>query len=164
MSSLAAGAIGSDGTIVAVELPAATFVQEHLVYFVGAPGPRDRLRVGIDPDSIDFQLLTELEFAASMVALVPGSYMQSVALMAQGQIDALILDSEEAFARVPPTAKSRSLSASTLRSIGTRNTSAALVIRERDGAIAAALRTILSDEAVSDVQRQVMEGERVAEY
>jgi hypothetical protein len=164
MSSLAGDVLRESGLAVALELPPGSFVVEHLVYEAARTGPSGRLRVGIDRDSVDFERLTELEFEPDEVQLVPGSYMRSVARMAAGEVDALILDAEEAFARVPAEATGRPLSARTLRAIGTRNTSAAVLVREADAALLLALPAILRDPLVPRVQAEVLAGDRVAEY
>jgi hypothetical protein len=164
-SSLAASATTGPGELIAIDLPPGSYVLEHRVLRrVGQDGhlvaPE---RVGVDTDSLDFQRLSDLEFAGDS-ARVSGSYMHLTELLNQGLIDAMVWDVEETFATPGPRVADVPLSDATRATIGTANTSASIVVRRDDVAAREVVRVTLDDPVLAAVQREVLEGARTAEY
>lgn len=165
MSSLSAGSILGDGEEVVLELPARSYVLEHRIYFVQRPG-RDlgHERALIDPDSADFEILTQNEFGGE-AELISATYMQFLRLIAEDRADAAILDSEEeAVARFPPWVRSRPLSAGVRDKIGGRNTRAAFVARRGDEAVRRVLDACISADELGRIQADVVNRDRLPEY
>jgi hypothetical protein len=165
MSALAAGSLtGSDETIV-LELNPGSYVKEHrvLVRADVMTGAVDRLRVGVDSDSVDFVRLTDLEFPIR-ASTQTGSYMLLADLLNQGRIDALVWDAEEGFASPGADVADRPLSPATLDAIGASNTIAAVVARAADTAVAHVVRAAMRVPWIVQVQEEVLDGRRTAEY
>jgi hypothetical protein len=165
MSGLAAGSLtGTDESIV-IELSPGSYVKEHRVLYRAdaMSGPTEDLRVGVDPDSVDFVRLTELEFPVS-ASIHRGSYMHLADLLNQGRIDVLIWDAEEGFAAPAPNVADRPLSITTLEAIGVSNTIAAVVARADDAAVAQVVAAAMRSRWIVQVQEDVLEGRRNAEY
>jgi hypothetical protein len=165
MSALAAGSLtGSDEAIV-LELNPGSYVKEHrvLVRADVMAGAADRLRVGVDSDSVDFVRLTELEFPVRATTRT-GSYMLLADLLNQGRIDALVWDSEEGFASPGAGVADRPLSAATLDTIGASNTIAAVVARAADTAVAHVVHAAMRAPGIVQIQEEVLDGRRTAEY
>jgi len=166
MSALAAEERLSTESIV-LELPAQTLVQEHRVYYVDRPHhglDGRRLRVMLDRDSADFQRLAEIEFAGNEVDFVDGTYNQLNRLLREDRADAGIWDVEEGLVSLPPPILSRPLSDRTLRFLRERNTRATFVARSGDDAVRSVLAATLKPVEFVRIQREVIAGERVAEY
>lgn len=165
MSSLSAESILGDGEEVILELPAKSYVLEHRVFYVDRPG-RDpaQERALIDPDSADFEILTRREFGPAS-QLVSATYMQFLRLVAEDRADAAVLDAaEEAVARFPPWIRSRPLSASVLDEIGERNKRAAFIARRGDESVRRVLEACLGPDALSRIQADVVNRDRLPEY
>jgi hypothetical protein len=165
MSALAAGSLtGSDEAIV-LELNPGSYVKEHrvLVRADVLAGAVDRLRVGVDSDSVDFVRLTELEFPVR-ASTRTGSYMLLADLLNQGMIDALVWDAEEGFASPGADVADRPLSAATLDTVGASNTIAAVVARAADTAVAQVVHAAMRVPGIVQIQEEVLDGRRTAEY
>jgi hypothetical protein len=165
MSALAAKELCSPDEAIVLELPVGSFVKEHRVYLAGGVAVTDRpLRVVMDRDSLDFQLLTDLEFRESGATFVAATYMQFPRLIAEHRADAVIWDVEEAATRMPPGVRDRKLSASVLDKIGDRNLRAAFVVRASDWSTRLVLSAALSPTTVMKVQGEVVRAQRLPEY
>ena len=166
MSALAAEERLPTESIV-LELPAQTLVAEHRVYYVD-PSPagdgRRPLRVMLDRDSADFQRLAEIEFAGGDVEFIEGTYNQLNRLLREDRADAGIWDVEEGLAALPPPILSRPLSERSLALLRERNTRATFVARSGDDAVRIVLAATLKPADFLRIQREVISGERVAEY
>jgi hypothetical protein len=165
MSSLAAKELGGPDEDTVLELPAGSFVKEHRLYVATDGRSSDEpLRVVMDRDSLDFQLLTELEFRDSGATFVPATYMQFPRLIAERRADAVIWDVEEAESRMPSFVHDRELSQGVLDKIGDSNLRAAFVARRPDTSVRRILTASLDQAAVMKVQGEVVQAQRVPEY
>lgn len=166
MSALAAEERLPTESIV-LELPAQTLVQEHRVYYVDRSGggvDGRRMRVMLDRDSADFQRLAEIEFGDGDVEFIEGTYNQLKRLLREDRADAGIWDVEEGLAGLPPPILSRPLSERSLALLRERNTRATFVARSGDEAVRNVLAAALKPAEFLRIQREVISGERVAEY
>jgi hypothetical protein len=165
MSSLAARELCGPDEDTVLELPARSFVQEHRVYLADPDGVSTApVRVVMDRDSLDFQLLTELEFRDSAATFVPATYMQFPRLIAERRAEAVIWDVEEAESRMPSFVRDRPLSPRVLEQIGESDLCAAFVARRTDVSVRQILTACLDPATVMKVHAEVVEGRRVPEY
>jgi hypothetical protein len=131
----------------------------------GGPGRGQPLRVLVDRESGDLQRLTELEFAGQAVELVPAPFLHFAALLASGQAQAVIWDTDEAELRLAALpVSSRPLSARVLETLRGSNTRASLVGNRDEPATAAVVARCLGGPRLAQLQREVMAGQRAAEY
>jgi hypothetical protein len=165
MSVLAARELCGPEEATVLELPPRSFVKEHRVYFADGNGAAETPpRVVMDRDSLDFQLLTELEFRESGATYVPATYMQFPRLIAERRADAVIWDVEEAESRMPSFVRDRTLSTRVLDQIGDTDLRAAFVARRSDDPVRRVLTACLDPNAVMRVHEEVVAGLRVPEY
>ena len=137
---------------------------EHRVFYVPEPTSGRRLRIAIDPSSRDFERLTELEFADVDAELVPLNYLRSVRAMADGTIDAAILDSEDALMHFPPGLANRSLSERVRTELGGANLEAAFVGRAGNAVIREIVASCFVPAEILRIQEEVIAGRRPPEY
>ena len=168
MSGLAAE-ISRDPGLRLTHLPTQTFAEERRV-FLHRPDPDSSepeqrpLRVVIDSESADLQRITELEFAGQNVEFVEAVYMQSVALIENGQADAAVWDLDETTRRLPPHVISRPLSDHVRQVIGDSDTRVAFVTRADDTPAQVIVERCLKPERVVSIQQQVLAGQLVPRY
>jgi hypothetical protein len=166
MSALAAEERLPDETIV-LELPAETLVAAHRVYFAERAGEHPstrRLRVILDRDSADFQRIAEVEFGRLDVDWVPGTYNQLNRLLREDQADAGIWDIEEDVGRLQPAVLNRPLSPHAIDALRGRDTKATFVAKFGADSVRAVVTGALRADRLTAIQRQVIDGDRVAEY
>jgi hypothetical protein len=163
VSALAAEALGPPDLETVLVLAPSSFVREHRVYYVERPLV-ERLRVAIDPSSLDFERLTLLEFADQDVRYVPLNYLTTVREMEAGAIDAAILDVEDVLMRFPPHIGSRPLSPAVLERLDHANTRAAFVCRADDQVVRTIARECLPSARLEAIQQDVIEGSRPADF
>lgn len=165
MSALAAAELCEAGEEAVAVLPTLSFVKEHRVYVAdGGAGGAESLRVVMDRDSLDFQLLTELEFRDSQATYVPATYMEFPRLIAERRADAVIWDVEEAESRMPSFVRDRPLSARALEQIGDSDLRAAFVARRTDTSVRRLLHLCLDTPKLMHVQAEVIEGRYLPAY
>lgn len=168
MSGLAAE-ISKDSGLRLTHLPAQTFAEERRVFLhrpdPGSSQPGHRpLRVVIDSQSADLQRITELEFAGQDVEFVQAIYMQSVALIENGQADAAVWDLDETTRRLPPHVISRPLSDHVRQVIGDSDTRVAFITRADDSPAQVIVERCLQPERIVSIQQQVLAGQLVPGY
>jgi len=159
----------------ALALGPKTSVREHVLLIRERPGPgsgedrpapagiTDGMRVGIDPESIDISLLTQRECAGADVTLVELPYVQFLAQVQKGTIDAAVWDAEEG---IPDT--DGGLRVVPLRSRAEAGevpeTSEAVLVVHRDNrAVKDILAEKIDPEVVRRTQERVMRGEELPE-
>jgi hypothetical protein len=164
MSRLAADALALPPAFaVPLTLPAGTFVREHRVFLASSDGRSERLRVGIDPSSFDFERLAELEFGDT-AEFVPLNYLKVVREIEADHIDAGILDVDDALMRIPAAMPSRPLSPEVLALLDGANLATAFVTRGDDLATQAVIRACLDPATMVAIQEDVIAGRRPPEY
>lgn len=169
MSLLAANHLRGAGEETVLELPTGSYVKEHRIYLAGdtsgnGTSPDASTRVVMDKDSLDFQLLTELEFRGNKATFVPATYMQFPRLIAERRADAVIWDVEEAESRMPSFVQSRPLSPQVLEEIGDSNLRAACVTRASNSSARCVLVASVDPAKVMKIQAEILAGQRVPEY
>ncbi|WP_064607871.1 GntR family transcriptional regulator YhfZ [Photobacterium sp. J15] len=88
MSKLAAQTY-SDGFVTAIDLGRNTYSHEHRLIYRN--GEYEQIKkVGVDPDSPDQKILTELAFEDKSIDIVEINYADSLAQLLQGKIDAVV--------------------------------------------------------------------------
>ena len=164
VSALAAEALGAPDVETVLVLAPNSFVREHRVYFIDRTPRVGALRVAIDHSSLDFERLTQLEFAGQDIEFVPINYLATIREMEAGSIDAAVLDVEDAMMRFPPTVSSRPLSPAVLAGLDDANTRAAFVCRSDDAAVIAIARQCLDPSMLEATQSEVIRGVRPPDF
>lgn len=164
VSRLAARELTGPAFDVLLSLPAGSFVLEHRVFYMPEPTTGRRLRIAIDPSSRDFERLTELEFAGVDVELIPLNYLRSVRAMADGTIDAAILDSEDALMHFPPGLANRPLSDWVRNELQGANLEAAFVGRAGNTVIREIVASCFVPAEILRIQDDVIAARRPPEY
>lgn len=165
MSSFAAGELCSHHEASVLELPARSFVEGHRVFYAGAETPKDRpLRVIIDEDSLDQQLLSKLQFEGQSIEIVPATYIQFARLLKAGHAHAAVWSIDEMEVRRPLEVWEQSLSERVCQRIGESDTQASLVAQTGDISVRAVITEGVNVSSVMNIQRKVIDGDIVPEY
>jgi hypothetical protein len=155
----------SDAVAAVLALPAQTFVREHSLIFAEPKRRTVRAgdRIGVDPDSLDQMLITEMEVAevAGDVTMVNLPYGHTTDALRRRQIDVAVWNSEEVSAQGLSIQPLRSRAARQLKGADTQ---AAVVARSDDLLTIRALTRSLSADDVLAIQREVLSGDRQARY
>jgi hypothetical protein len=122
------------------------------------------LRVGLDRDSVDLQLMTELEFRGRPVEFVLATYMQFGELFRSGRVDAAVWDIDDVTGDLPADVVRRPFSPGAQALLAEANTRSTIVVRRDDSLTAAIVHQCLAGDRVLEVQRSVVGGERLPEY
>lgn len=165
MSSFAAGELCSHHETSTLELPVGSFVKDHRVFYADSRVPTDRpLHVVVDRDSLDQQLLTELQFEDQAIELVPATYIQFARLLKEGHAHAAVWSTDEMDERRPPGISDQDLSERVRQRIGTSDTRASLVARTANVSVRVAVTEGIDVSSVMDIQQKVIAGDIVPEY
>jgi hypothetical protein len=146
--------------IAAVEMGRGSYVTSHGVIRRREPA-RGRLRVGIDPDSIDQTLLSRAEFG-DRATYRPMGYMHIVEAVRRNLLDAAVwvLDT----GAVDDVVETTPLTAPAALALDNVATQAVLAVREGDRVLAKFLSDHIDVRAVERLQRQVLKGTRIPSY
>ncbi|NLU75073.1 GntR family transcriptional regulator [Streptomyces sp. HNM0575] len=148
------------------DLGPGTYVGSHgLLLRRGARLEAEGLRVAVDSSSEDLRMLAARAFQGREdVEWVEASYMQLRGLFAQGRVDATVWNLDEVRDHLGPDVEVLPLDEEIARELASRNSSAALIGRAGETPALDAVRTSLDFRLVTEVQREVMRGERVPQY
>jgi len=166
MSALGAAEACRPQDSIAYEFPAGTHASGHMVFERPRPtaDASAPLRVALDRDSVDLQLMTELEFRGRPVEFVAATYMQFGDLFRSGLVDAAVWDVDDVTGELPGDVIRRPFSPSAEAMLAGANTRSTVVVRRDDSLTAAIVHQCLAGDRVLDVQRAVVAGERLPEY
>jgi hypothetical protein len=164
MSAFAAHEMTGDGDEVVLELPANTFNTGHRVFHSPLSEGRVPLRVIVDRDSADQQLLTALEFGSDGVVPVAATTVQFPLLLETGQADAAVWTLDEMQMRWPQGIVDRPLAPGVRERIHDSDTRAALVARKADANVLRAVVGVLDPARLEAIEADVLAGRRVPEY
>jgi hypothetical protein len=142
-----------------------SYVGEHVVLLADpdATGIEDGMRIGTDPSSIDQILLTREACREKDVEFVNTSYMNLMAAMQRGEIDATVWNvddfhaSSHPFKVIPLRVTDSSVSQN-------ENTEAVIAIAEANRHVLQTLRSVIDKGLVRDIQRRVMQNELTPTY
>jgi hypothetical protein len=145
----------------AVLLPMHTFYARDAVVVITRSGerPDPRGRVPIDSNSRDHTVLTKAEFPDA--ELIEGPYTLIPDLVVHGEVDAAIWHRTSASPLLTATGLQIHARSRPHPPEGDEITRAALVLRDDDRARAAVFAAVIDPDAIAEVQRQVLERERV---
>jgi len=163
MSVLAAAERDATDQVVVLELPPASFVREHRVFYVEHPAGQ-LPRVIVDRDSADFQTLAELEFPPGTAQFVPATFMQFERLLRERRADVAILDVEEADGRLPAFVRDRPLSSRVEDAVRGNNRRAAFVAQRSSDTVRNVLAAAMAPDEMVRIQHEVIDRTRVPEY
>ncbi|CAH0524897.1 GntR family transcriptional regulator YhfZ [Vibrio hippocampi] len=161
MSKLAAQSYIEEGTLqIAIELPVHSYVSEHKLIYKG--DDRDSIkRIGVDPDSPDQKVLTEMIFKGRNVDIVAVPYNECLDKVNSNYIDATIWN---------PSSKSneqysslRQEAISDLDNVDNFSI-AVLMVRKDANFTKALLNHMLNIEELKSHQEQVISGSRTPTY
>jgi hypothetical protein len=164
VSALAADILCPPDLETVLVLGPGSFVREHRVYFGEGRDANGRRRVAVDHSSLDFERLTQLEFAGQDVEFVALNYLTAIREMMAGTVDEVILDVDDALMRFPSRIGSRPLSDGVRASLDHANTRAAFVCRSEDAAIRSLTHECLDPALLTAIQRDVVAGVRAPEF
>jgi hypothetical protein len=154
-----------DAVSIVLRLPVQTFVREHGLVFADAGRTRIRPgdRVGVDRDSLDQMLLTDMETGdiGGPVTLLDIPYGHILDALTRGEIDAAVWNTEEI---VTPGLSVQPLHSAAAHTLRGSTTQAAVVVRADDELTSAALTRGLSEDDIVLIQAAVLGGERQARY
>jgi hypothetical protein len=143
-----------------VEMPLASYVESHGVIRRRRPS-HGRLRVGIDPDSIDQSLLSRAEFGDKAIYR-PVGYMQIIEAIRRDLLDAAVwvLDT----APSDDVIETSALSSPAAIALDQAATQAVLAVHQSNEVLARFLADHVDVSTVSRIQRQVLMGTRIPAY
>ncbi|MEU6034863.1 GntR family transcriptional regulator YhfZ [Actinomadura sp. NPDC047616] len=149
------------------DLGAETYVGSHGLLLrdgvtVDAPG----LRVAVDSASEDQRVLAERAFTGrgEDVVWVEASYMQLRSLFERGEVDATVWNLDEVQDRLGPGVRALPLDDRITRELAQRNSSAAFLTRAGEAGRFTVLRETVDMSLITEVQRQVVRGDRLPTY
>jgi hypothetical protein len=167
LSRFAADRIAEEHPVELVaDLGPGTYVGSHgLLLRRGTPLEREGIRVAVDSSSEDLRMLAARAFAGrDDVEWVEASYMQLRGLFAQGRVDATVWNLDEVRDHLGPDVEVRPLDEEIARELASRNSRAALIGRAGETPALDAVRMSLDFSVVTEVQGEVLRGERVPLY
>lgn len=165
MSRLAADELGDGGEEVVLELPPSSFTGEHRVFYrSSSDGSSQPWKVGIDYESLDIRLLTEMEFAGSNVEFQSMTFTQIDLHLEDSPVDAAITTSDFMDRLASKGIMSRPLSAKARALVGDRASSAAIVVSTKSPATKIVLQELLDPQEILTIQQEVVEGRMVPRY
>jgi hypothetical protein len=150
---------------VVMDLGPRTYVTEHRLILADASkrGLEPGMRVGIDPDSPDQALITEMELEdfEGEVRLLPMTYTHILRELEDGRLDAAVWNAEDVngdrFNLVP-------LSSPKARELSGANTVAAISVRADDEFSSRIVSKKLEPERLLEIQRAVLTGDELPRY
>jgi hypothetical protein len=165
MSQLAAEHLCEANEEIILKLPPKSFVTDHRVFFRqnSVEGSKP-LRVGIDMDSYDIKYLTELEFGDKDVEYCPVTFIEIDRHIEESSLDAAISNIDHINQLKSKAISTRPLSPKVQALVGDRGTSAALIIRSGSFPTRIVLNELLKPEAVSSIQKKVVDGQMIPRY
>jgi len=165
MSMLGAAEACGPREEIALQLAPGTHASGHVVFERARPAGGDGTwRVALDRDSVDLQLMTELEFGGRSVEFVPATYMQFGELFRSGRVDAAVWDVDDVTGELPGDVVRRPFSPDAQAVLAGANTRSTVVVRRDDSLTRAIVHQCLAGDRLLDVQRAVLAGERLPEY
>jgi hypothetical protein len=149
---------------VVVRLGPGTYAEHALIIRDGVPGRLENgMRVGIDPSSIDQQLLIEAEAEGCAIVTVEVGYMHAAEMLLRGEIDATIWNIDEVSVRFPEL-KVVPLRTARAQAIARLAGEAVLVTRPESPEVGQITNALLDWDVVLQVQAEVVAGRRYPAY
>jgi YhfZ C-terminal domain/Helix-turn-helix domain len=135
-----------------------TYVGQHIILLRDADKKEieDGMRVGIDSSSIDQVLLTKEACRGKNVEFIEINYMNLMAAIEKGQIDATVWNEDDFCTSSHPfTAVPLALTGNLAHTKD--NTEAVIAVEKGNRLVLQTLRSIVDSELIRDIQKQVME-------
>lgn len=148
-----------------LNLGTGSYVGQHIILLADHDRQyiEDGMKVGIDPSSIDQVLLTKDACRGKDVQYVEVNYMNLMAAMQKGQIDATIWNQDDFYASSHPF-KAIPLSCVEEFTQAQENTEAIIAIESGNRLLLQTLRSIVKKELICDIQKQVMDNQLTPTY
>ena len=146
---------------VVLRFPPESFTREHRVFYRNTAQP---WKVAIDPESLDINFLTEMEFTDSDVEFCKMTFTQIDLHMEDSPVDAAITTSDFLERLTSKGIASRPLSPKVQAIVGDRATSAAFVVSAKSSAAKIVMQEILKPDEVLNIQQEVVSGRMVPRY
>ncbi|MEV7425703.1 MULTISPECIES: GntR family transcriptional regulator YhfZ [unclassified Streptomyces] len=148
------------------DLGPATYVGAHgLLLRHGLDPDAPGLRVAVDPASEDQRMLAERAFAGRTdIEWVEASYMHLRDLFERDRADATVWNLDEVQALLGESVDVRPLGDEVTRELSLRNSSAAVIGRAEGATALGAVRDSLDLSVITDLQAEVLRGERTPMY
>jgi ABC-type amino acid transport substrate-binding protein len=147
-----------------LDLGSESYVGQHIILLRDhdRDAIEDGARVGIDPSSIDQVLLAKEACHGKDVEFVRITYMNLMAAMQRGQIDATVWNQDDFYASSYPF-KAVPLARQDLAQTRV-NTEAVIAVEAGNQLVLRTLRSIIKPDLVCDIQKQVMENKLIPIY
>jgi len=148
-----------------ISFPEGSWLRENRIFSrVGKLGKNQQLRVGVDPDSFDQNMITKLAFDERQVEFVKTNFSQLPRLLKNGHIDATTWNVEdERFSLLKDTV-SNPLPKRVQEIVSGRDISAAIVTRKANKIVKIVLKEAIDIDALLEIQREVISGTYIPEY
>jgi ABC-type amino acid transport substrate-binding protein len=148
-----------------LSLGTGSYVGQHIILLANHAKQyiEDDMKVGIDPSSIDQVLLTKEACRGIEVQYVEVNYMNLMAAMQKGQIDATIWNQDDFYASSHPF-KAIPLSLVEQFTKAQENTEAIVAMEKGNRLLLQTLRSIVNKELICEIQKQVMANQLMPMY
>ncbi len=135
-----------------------SYVGQHIILLANHDKEyiEDGMRVGIDPSSIDQNLLAKEACRGIQVKYVEVNYMNLMAAMQKGQIDATIWNQDDFYASSHPF-KAIPLKLKEQFTKAQENTEAIIAMGRGNRLLLQTLRSIINKDLIRDIQQKVMD-------
>jgi hypothetical protein len=165
VSSFAAHSIPAANTQILMVLPPTSFVSRHRVFYNANSSMSGKpLKIGIDHDSYDQAVLTEMEFEGQEVDFVSLNFTQIERFLCSGIVDCAVWTEDDMKQRSDPNILDRPLSAHVRDVVKEQDTCAALVALSKNEAVHAVIKHAFDEGELLRIQESVMEGRILPEY
>jgi hypothetical protein len=165
VSSFAARSLATTQDQVLMVLPPSSFVSRHRVFYnSNSTRSGEPLKIGIDYDSYDQAVLTEMEFEGQEVDFVSLNFTQIERFLSSGIVDCAVWTEDDMKHRSNPNILDRALSAHVRDVVKEQDTCAALVALSESKSVQAAIRHAFNEDELLRIQESVMEGRILPEY
>lgn len=137
-----------------------SYLHGHSIIFRNSENSEicDGMKIGVDYDSIDQMLLTEMVTSGKKVSLIPMSYTQFETGLIRGDIDAVVWNTDEVSANLS------SLRHIPIKSEDDLTTTAVLVVDAARPELINILRNNIDIKSILDIQDKVREGTIIPQY
>ncbi len=150
---------------VTISLPPGSWLKGYSIYSrFENPDQQHHLRVGVDPESFDHQMIAEMTFTNPEVEFVKINFSQLHRLFRDGRIDVTIWNNEDERFALEKDLYSFPIPQQTQEKLGGRDLSAAIVTRKSNKILNTILTDIVDVEELIRIQNEVIAGTYLPEY
>lgn len=165
MSKLSSEEKDSAANEVLLELPSGTWLSDYGVYYrKQAEDKKEGYTVGVDFQSYDHHMITQMEFGGRKVQMKSVSYVHVAQMLRNNEIDAFVWNKDQMDALASPEIAYRPLSDTVREEIGNKVLTAVFVGKPSDSAVRTVLREYMDPQRITELQRKVVSREILPNY